>query len=207
MTRVDTGGLGDQLAGLELGFTIFDGIEKSIEAAKLRMQLALEDFNMAADRIIRNNIANTFAGIGEAIGNAMTGAMNLGDGLAKVLLSSVGSLLVQLGKLAISIGIGLAKIKIALQSLTPALAIAAGVGLIAVGSAFKAGAAKIGGSMGTGSVAGAGSSGGFSSGTTFGGARPFSGNLTFTIRATDLVAVLNSANSQNEIIGGNVSVG
>ena len=202
LTSLDAGGLtGD------LGFTLAESIEKSIEAAKLRMQLALEDFNMAADQIIRNNIANTFAGIGQAIGNAMTGAVNLGDGLAKVLLSSVGSLLVQLGKLAISVGVGLAKIKKALQSLNPKLAIAAGVGLIAVGSAFKAGAAKIGGSMGTGSVAGAGSSGGFSSGTTFGGARPFSGDLTFTIRGTDLVAVLNSANSQNGIIGGNVSVG
>ena len=204
LTSLDAGGL----TGLVLGFTLADAVEKSIEAAKLRMELALEDFNMAADQIIRNNIANTFAGIGEAIGNAMTGAANLGQGLAKVLLSTVGNLMVQLGKLAISIGVGLEKIKEALKNpLKSKLAIAAGVGLIALGSAFKSGAAKIGGSMGTGSVAGAGSSSGFSSGTTFGGARPFSGNLTFTIRGTDLVAVLNSANSQNGIIGGNVSVG
>ena len=202
MTGVDTGGVGDQLVGLNLAEII-----KPIDEAKIQMQAALLEFNNAASQIINNNIVNTFAGIGEAIGNAMSGAGNLGKNLTKVLLGSIGNLLQQLGKLAIKAGITLKAVKIALENLRPEVAIAAGIAAVAVGKAFSNSAARLGGSTGTGSVAGAGSSGGFSSGTTFGGARPFSGNLTFTIRGTDLVAVLNSANSQNGIIGGNVSVG
>ena len=202
LTSLDAGGLtGD------LGFTLAESIGKSIEAAKLRMEMALLEFNEAASQIINNNIANTFAGIGEAIGNAMSGAGNLGRNLTKVLLGSMGNLLQQLGKLAIKTGVTLKAVKSALEDLNPKVAIAAGIAAVAVGKAFSNSAARLGGSMGTGSVAGAGASSGFSSGTTFGGARPFSGNLTFTIRGTDLVAVLNSANSQNGIIGGNVSVG
>ncbi len=202
LTGVDTGGVGDQLVGLNLAEII-----KPIDEAKIQMQAALLEFNNAASQIINNNIVNTFAGIGEAIGNAMSGAGNLGKNLTKVLLGSIGNLLQQLGKLAIKAGITLKAVKIALENLRPEVAIAAGIAAVAVGKAFSNSAARLGGSTGTGSVAGAGSSGGFSSGTTFGGARPFSGNLTFTIRGTDLVAVLNSANSQNGIIGGNVSVG
>ena len=57
---------------------------------------------------------------------------------------------VELGKLAIGIGIGLESIQAALKTLNPAVAIAAGVALVALGSFLKSKAAGIaeGGSAG-----------------------------------------------------------
>ena len=171
------------------------------------MEEALTAFNTQMDNIIRNNIANTFMGIGEAIGNALSGAANLGDSLAKVLLSAIGNVLTQLGQLAITIGVTLLKIQVSLSKLKGGIAIAAGVAAIALGSVFKSGAAKIGGNF-SGGVGGGGSTGGrsFGGGGGFGGAQPFSGNLTFTIRGNDLVAVVNNAIDQTSIFGGNVTI-
>jgi hypothetical protein len=178
-----------------------------ISELQLRMLEALTAFNTQMDNIIRNNIANTFVGIGEAIGNALSGAANLGDSLAKVLLSAIGNVLTQLGQLAITIGTTLQKIEVSLSKLKPGIAIAAGVAAIALGSVFKSGAAKIGGNF-SGGVGGGGSTGGrsFGGGGGFGGAQPFSGNLTFTIRGNDLVAVVKNAIDQTSIFGGNVTI-
>ena len=178
-----------------------------ISKLQLTMEEALTAFNTQMDNIIRNNIANTFMGIGEAIGNALSGAANLGDSLAKVLLSAIGNVLTQLGQLAITIGVTLLKIQVSLSKLKGGIAIAAGVAAIALGSVFKSGAAKIGGNF-SGGVGGGGSTGGrsFGGGGGFGGAQPFSGNLTFTIRGNDLVAVVNNAIDQTSIFGGNVTI-
>ena len=178
-----------------------------ISELQLRMTELLMGFNTQMDNIIRNNIANTFAGIGQAIGNALSGAANLGDSLAKVLLSSVGSILKQLGTLAITIGLTLLKIKAALKSLNPAVAIAAGTAAIALGTVFSNASQNLGSNIG-GSAGGGGSFGGrsFGGGGGFGGAQPFSGNLTFTIRGNDLVAVVNNAIDQTSIFGGNVTI-
>ena len=178
-----------------------------ISELQLRMTELLMGFNTQMDNIIRNNIANTFAGIGQAIGNALSGAANLGDSLAKVLLSSVGSILKQLGTLAITIGLTLLKIKAALKSLNPAVAIAAGTAAIALGTVFSNASQNLGSNIG-GSAGGGGSFGGrsFGGGGGFGGAQPFSGNLTFTIRGNDLVAVVKNAIDQTSIFGGNVTI-
>jgi len=175
-----------------------------------KMQLALLAFNERMRQIIQNNIANTFAGIGEAIGNALTGAQNLGDGLAKVLLSSVGSILKQLGTLAITIGVTLLKVKTALSTLRPEVAIAAGIAAIGLGTAFSAGASNLGSQIQGGNVSsgvGGATSGNFGTGRTGFSGQSLFGNLTFTIRGEDLVAVVNNAIDQTAIFGGNVTVG
>jgi len=57
--------------------------------------------------------------------------------LGKIVLTALGDLAIQVGKIAIGAGIAVLGIKEALLSLNPAIAIAAGIALVALGSAVK----------------------------------------------------------------------
>ena len=122
-------------------------------------------FNQRIGQIIGGGLSNLASGIGSALGNAISTGGNLAGSLSKVILGSIGGMAVQLGKLAIGIGITLAKIKTAFKSLAPGVAIAAGIALVALGSVFKNKAASIGGGGGGSSFRG----GGFASGGISGG--------------------------------------
>jgi hypothetical protein len=122
-------------------------------------------FNQRIGQIISGGLSNLASGIGSALGNAISTGGNLAGSLSKVILGSIGGMAVQLGKLAIGIGITLAKIKTAFKSLAPGVAIAAGIALVALGSVFKNKAASIGGGGGGSSFRG----GGFASGGVSGG--------------------------------------
>jgi hypothetical protein len=86
------------------------------------------------------------------------------------LLSPLADMAIQLGKLAVATGIAISGIKKAFSSLNPAVAIAAGVALIVLGSAVKAGLSNIA----------SGSSGGVSTAlpsASAGSTRNLTGNL------------------------------
>lgn len=193
--------------------TAFGGVKKAVELSAPGILEALINFNEQASLIINNAIADTFAGIGEALGNAFSTGANVLESVGATLLSALGSVLVSLGKLAIQTGVGLLAVKTALKTLNPAVAIAAGVGLVAIGSAFSAGANKIGGSIGSNGGGGSGvstrggsnssfssSSGGFSSGG-------LSGNVVFEISGQKLIGVLNNTLNGNKRLGGAVGLG
>ena len=106
----------------------------------------------------------------------------------------------QMGKLAIAIGIGVEKIKIALKSLNPAVAIAAGIALVALGAFAKSQAGKI---SGGGGGATAFANGGIVSGPTMG----LVGEYPGARQNPEVIAPLNKLQS---MIGGrsqNVNVG
>lgn len=192
-----------------VGFALSDSVSK-IKPQIARIESALMDLNDGASRIINDNIANTFAGIGTAMGNALIEGGNVGERLAKALLGAFGTMLTQLGELAVATGIGVLAVQTALKSLNPYVAIAAGVALIALGAAFSAGANKIGSSGGgSSSVSGQGSSGGgtrsFSSSTS--GSFSGDGSVVFEIRGTSLVGVLRNTLDGNSRLGGNLSLG
>jgi hypothetical protein len=99
--------------------------------------------------------------VGDVLGNlfadASTAIMegdNVMTALASSMLGMLGGIMVDLGKMALGIGIGLEAIQKALMSLNPVLAIGAGVALIALGSLFSAGSRKLASSMGSGGGAG-----------------------------------------------------
>lgn len=184
-------------------------LKQSLEAQRL----LLENFNKDASSIINDSIASTFSQLGQAIGSAFTTGGNVLEAVGKTLLSSLGAILVDLGKLAIKTGVGILAVKTALKTLNPYVAIAAGVGLVAIGSAFSAGANKIGGSIGSNGGGGSGvstrggsnssfssSSGGFSSGG-------FGGNVVFEISGQKLIGVLNNTLNGNKRLGGAVGLG
>lgn len=215
---------------LDVGEGVFQAFEIKIDqfgnsiagalnntASKVKPQLdviskALIDFNEDANNIVQNGITNTFAGIGEAIGTSIAQGTNVLESLGKGLLSSLGGVLVQLGTLAIETGVGILAVQLALKSLNPYVAIAAGVALVALGSAFSSGVSSLGssGSSGAGSsrVAGQGSSGSNSfSGGSFNSGSFGGGRVVFEISGQKLIGVLQNTRDTNLRLGGNVSIG
>lgn len=72
-------------------------------------------------------------GLGEALGNMASG-IGGAEQITGMLLGVFGNMAIQLGQLAIATGIAVIGIKKALMSLNPAVAIAAGVALVALGT-------------------------------------------------------------------------
>lgn len=181
-----------------------------INEGAILMAAALLEFNNSATEIINTSIADTFAGLGSAIGSALATGGNVLESVGKTLLSSLGAILTDMGKMAISIGVGLLGIKAALKSLNPAVAIAAGVGLIALGSFFSSKSSSIGGSIGGGggasssSGAGANNQSFSSSGFSGGGG---GGTVVFEIAGQKLIGVLNNTLNSNKRLGGTLGLG
>jgi hypothetical protein len=118
------------------GTEVFD---KSI--ANLKSQLEglvdpLENFNNSLTNIINKTLEDLAIALGEGLGQLLAG----GD-LKSVLNSFLSVLtegLISVGKLAIATGIAMLGIKAALESMNPFAAIAAGIALVALGTAVKA---------------------------------------------------------------------
>lgn len=181
-----------------------------IDSALISYLEMLKDFNDQASEIINNGIANTFAGLGEAIGGALANGTNVLEAAGASLLSSLGGVLVQLGQLAIQTGVGILAVKTALKTLNPYVAIAAGAALVALGSAFKGKAAKIGGSGGSsgggGGTTGRDYSSPASTVSTGGGGGFTNGSVVFEISGQKLIGVLSNTLENNKRIGGALGI-
>lgn len=108
------------------------------------LEKKVRDFGENASEVLSKGLGSAFANIGTSIGNALAGSGSLIENLGASLLSTLGSVLTQLGEMAISVGVGLIGIKAALKSLNPAVAIAAGVALVALGAFAAKKASSIG---------------------------------------------------------------
>ena len=159
-------------------------------------------FSEGMKEIITGGLNDLAAGIGESLGKALASGGNLAQSLSKVVLGTIGNMASQLGKLAIGIGIGVKGIKKALQSLNPAVAIAGGIALIALGAFASAQAGKIG-SGGGGATAFA--KGGIVSGPTMGLVGEYPGAKS----NPEVIAPLNKLQGMIDKSGGttNVTVG
>lgn len=162
------------------------------------MQSAVMDFSS----VFQESMSGIAVGFGESLGNMMAGTGNLSD-LVAVVGQSLGDMAITVGKIAIATGIGIEGIKVALKSLNPAIAIAGGIALVALGSYVK------------GALGGAASGGTFSSASTgsydTGGVSSVSsGSLRsapmtiyiegeFKQRGPDLVAVIDKSSQRRKI--------
>lgn len=191
-----------------VGFALKDSVSK-VKPQLSIIEQNLRNFNTNASAIINDGIAQTFAGIGQAIGESLVNGGNVLTNVGASLLGSVGSILTQLGTMAIGIGIGIKAIQASLATLNPVAAIGAGVALIALGSAFSAGARSLSQSSGSASIGGQGSGstsintfqgGGFSSGAS-------GGRIVFEISGQKLIGVLNNTLIGNKRLGGSVTIG
>jgi hypothetical protein len=108
----------------------------------------LENFNTSLNDIIRKTLEDMAVAIGESLGKMLSGG---GGGIKELMnnfLSIMAEGLIQVGKLAIRTGLAIEGIKVALKSMNPVLAIAAGIALVALGTYVKGRLSKSADSMG-----------------------------------------------------------
>jgi len=142
------------------GSLIHPSVFKNTDAEAARGLLRLQEFTKGANFILQQGGVEIFSAFGQLMGDAISGVADGGQKFGVALLGTIGNVATQLGKLAISIGLGVQGIKQALKTLNPGVAIAAGVALVALGKVFSNRAAAI---------ADSGGRGGLSAGRTFGG--------------------------------------
>ena len=102
-------------------------------AAFNRARDAAAEFNSAVSQAVEQAAESMVYNFGEMLGTAMATGDGM-QGLGRMVLGTLADLAVQVGKIAIGVGISVEGIKKALQSLNPVLAIAAGIALVALGS-------------------------------------------------------------------------
>jgi hypothetical protein len=127
----------------------FPDIVKPAKAASDSLKMVLTDIN-AVNQTIKEAIVNGLIGFGQWIGAFALGVAGIGD-LVKILGNTFGDMLVQLGKIAITTGLGVLAIVTSLKTLNPYVAIGAGIALVALGTMVKGAVARIPDKAGSGS--------------------------------------------------------
>lgn len=164
--------------------------------------LRLSEFNDQVSEVVENGAQQTLGDFAFAIGDALANGGNVVKAAGAALLGGLASVLNQLGQLAIGTGLAIEGIKKALQTLNPAVAIGAGVALIALAGFVSAKAQSLGNFRGGGgssvgnSGVGGGSSfvGGGAQSALFQGSRDVSGE--FVVRGQDLIYVIGQAGNK-----------
>ncbi len=162
-------------------------------------------FNSEIGNIITGGLQQLATGIGMALGQALAGGGNLAKKLSQVVLTTIGNMAIQLGKLSLGVGKTVIAIKKALENLSGPVAIAAGIALIALGSFARAQASKI--AKGGGATAFA--NGGIVSGPTMGLVGEYPGarqNPEVIAPLNKLQSMIGGAGGGNLTVTGNVRV-
>jgi hypothetical protein len=120
--------------------SIMEGEIGKLEAYRDASQSTAESMKndwLDATEVINDSLGNLTTGFGEAIGSMLAGSEGF-KAIKQVALSSLADLAITVGKIAISTGMATEAIKLALTKLGGVGAIAAGVALVALGTAVKA---------------------------------------------------------------------
>lgn len=169
---------------------------EAISEELLAFQSSLLDFQEQSGQIIESAAEGFAVGFGELIAGIVQGANPL-EGFVTLLLSTIGDMIVQLGKAAIQAGITMTALKLSFSN--PVAAIAAGVAAVAVGNIIKSFVPK--------DFAGAFANGGVVGGTSFTGDKLFaavnSGEMILNKKQqANLSGMLAGTNSTNINLGG-----
>ena len=111
----------------------FEKVREGYAATKL----AAMDLADAISKLMRDMAISTIVGMSEIVGAIAVGEASFKD-LGNFVIGQFASMLQQLGKLFIEYGVGLLAFQSATLTMNPALAIAAGAALVAIGSGIKA---------------------------------------------------------------------
>lgn len=166
--------------------------EKELLAFHERVTQANIDFNAGQESLLASTVGNFATSFGEMLGEMLSGNAGMED-FGNMILATLGTFIVQMGQLIITAGIGMTAFSKLLTNPFTAgpAAIAAGILLVAVGTAIKGIASSASKSSGS-SVSASGSGGTIdtrqsnSTGTQIYG--------EFKIKGGDLVAVIGKEN-------------
>lgn len=180
--------LGEDLPG------IIDYSAMRMAESIARYQESISELNKSLTNVISDGVVDGITEAFSSIGKALASGENVFSVLGKTLLGSFGKILGELGKQLIQYGVGLLAIKIAMKSLNPYVAIAAGAALIALGAGVTASIANQSDSIGGGNSSISSSAGvstqNFSASNT--SSQGFSGGeYVFRLSGQDLVATFN----------------
>lgn len=115
--------------------TNLNQLDAGLNKAAKGVKQTLTDINQVVEVAIREMMVNSLAGIGELIGTALAG----GDieSAFKGIFAGLGSTIANLGKQIIAMSPLIQAVQTALATLQPGAMLAAGIGLVAVGTAIK----------------------------------------------------------------------
>jgi hypothetical protein len=192
----------DFSAGFTPTIEIADIDDSSVTKNLLKFKEKIVSFNTELNGLVTNSLSNTFANIGQSLGQALAEGGNVIESVGKTILNSLGAFLGELGYMMIQYGtMAIVKAKLDASLLVPGagfvtgpLAIAAGVALVALSSAIGAKASGGGGGSSVGSSVASQSFTGGGVGGLGGGVRDLTGELV--VRGSDLVYVLGQSNNK-----------
>ena len=113
-----------------------------------RMILTAKALSEQLTELANQALVDVAVGFADMAGQALVGAASFAD-LGRFAIESLAGLMTQVGQIAVQTGIAVAGIKVAIQSLNPAVAIAGGLALIALAGAIKGKMSQVGGQGGS----------------------------------------------------------
>lgn len=185
---LDTTTLGDVSPFLEQNK---ERLQEAYQAQLDETKAFTDQMNMLIDQGVAD-MATTFA---SGIGQLASGEIGMDD-FFKMILSSIGKFLQQIGAALIAYGVAMDAFKKAFTN--PFVAIAAGAALVAIGSfiSSKASAGPAGGGASSYTPA----SSGYSNFNASSGTAALEGNVVFELEGTKLKGVLNNTDRRNSLI-------
>jgi len=120
------------------------GAKAVIEVEQNSMVANANSFNEQFSAVWQNTIGGFAENFGALIGQFAAGGASLSS-IGNLFLTTLADMAIQVGKIAITVGLAVLGIKKALESLNPFVAIAAGVALIAIGTFAKTSLGKASG--------------------------------------------------------------
>tara|TARA_R110000772_G_scaffold153261_1_gene264243 strand:+ start:11312 stop:13606 length:2295 start_codon:yes stop_codon:yes gene_type:complete len=113
-----------------------EGFLVTLDKVKIKSREIARVMSEEIGPAIKDAAAQIIVGMGEVIAGLALGTAGAAD-VANLMLTVLGDLMIRLGKVAIQTAVGLLAINLAFASLNPAVALAAGVALVAFGSLIK----------------------------------------------------------------------
>lgn len=180
--------------------SFFDKLEEQLKNFTADYLSEWDQFRGSLKNLITDGIVSVVDDFGQAIESIFAGDFNMKD-LGGRLLGTIGSFLGDFGKMLIAYGIAQAAFwdSFAMGPAGAALAIGAGVALVAIGGAIKG----VGKRVSNGDLSAGGSSGGISSSSynPQGNALAEDNTYIFKLQGTELIGLIENTNRRNGIIG------